>query len=249
MSRDLARIAEDLARTLAAEADQPGADGILVPRAKPRVEPKEALVERIAAAVRDCTRCGLCRTRTNAVPGEGSADAPLMIVGEAPGADEDRQGRPFVGRAGELLTRMLLAINVEREEIFIGNVLKCRPPNNRDPAPDEVTECRRYLAAQIRTIRPAVILTLGRHSAHLLLETTRGIMSLRGTPQRYRYEGGEAILLPTLHPAYLLRNPAAKREVWEDMQTLHRLLREATGDWPPPLDASKVSQMSRSKPR
>lgn len=249
MSGDLARLARELAATLAAEADQPGAAGILVPRAKPRVEPKAALVERIAAAVRACTRCDLCRTRKNAVPGEGSADAPLMVIGEAPGADEDRQGQPFVGRAGELLTRMLVAINVPREEIFIANVLKCRPPGNRDPAPNEVAECRRWLALQVRTIRPAVILTLGRHSAQLLLETTRGIMSMRGTPQRYRFEGGEATLLPTLHPAYLLRNPAAKREVWEDMQTVHRLLREATGDWPPPLDPARVSKMSRTKPR
>jgi len=230
---ELRRLTAELRRALRAEAETGARPAI--PVAKPRTVPKEALIGRIATAVRSCVRCDLCRGRRNAVPGEGSADSPLLIVGEAPGADEDRQGRPFVGRAGQLLTKMLGAIHVEREEVFIANVLKCRPPRNRDPGPDEMAECRRYLDAQIRVIRPKIILTLGRFSAHQLLETTQGILSIRGVPRPYRYEGGTATVLPTLHPAYLLRNEAAKREAWEDLKLLHRLLREETGDWPPPL--------------
>jgi DNA polymerase len=158
-----------------------------------------------------------------------------MLIGEAPGAEEDRQGLPFVGPAGDLLTKMLAAIRISRSDAFIANVLKCRPPNNRDPAPDEVARCRRHLEAQIAAIRPPVILTLGRFSAQLLLETSRGILSLRGIPREYDYGQGRATLVPTLHPAYLLRNAAAKRDAWEDLKLVHRLLREKTGDWPPPL--------------
>jgi DNA polymerase len=158
-----------------------------------------------------------------------------MLVGEAPGHEEDRQGLPFVGKAGDLLTKMLAAIHVPREEAFIANVLKCRPPGNRDPAPDEVALCRRYLETQIATIRPLVILTLGRFSAQLLLDTSTGILRLRGIPREYRYHGGASVLVPTLHPAYLLRNESAKRDAWEDLKLVHRLLREKTGDWPPSL--------------
>ncbi|MHC4473013.1 MAG: uracil-DNA glycosylase [Planctomycetota bacterium] len=235
MREEIARIAADLRRALEAEADLPLAEHVLVPRAKPRPPPAHRTMERIAAEVRSCVRCSLCRGRTHAVPGEGPPDARLMVIGEAPGGDEDRQGRPFVGRAGALLTKMLAAINVRRDEVFIGNVLKCRPPKNRDPKPDEVAQCRRYLMAQIAALRPSVILTLGRFSAQLLLGTTRGILSIRGTPRPFPYEGGVATLLPSLHPAYLLRNDAAKREAWEDMKHLHRMLRERTGDWPPPI--------------
>jgi len=230
----IARLVRDLRTALAAEADLPAAAHVLVPRAEPRTPPAEAALAAIAAEVRACVRCELCRTRTQAVPGEGSAGARLVVVGEAPGADEDRQGLPFVGRAGEMLTNMLAGINISRDEIFIGNVLKCRPPGNRDPSPREVAECQRYLRTQIAAIRPLVILTLGRFAAQLLLGTTRGILSIRGTPRPFRYDGGVAVLLPTLHPSYLHRNPAAKREVWEDLKQLHGILREKTGDWPPP---------------
>jgi DNA polymerase len=169
-------------------------------------------------------------------------------VGEAPGEDEDRQGRPFVGRAGELLTKMLAAISVRREEVFIANVLKCRPPGNRDPAPEEIAACRDYLTAQIAALRPAIILTLGRVPARLLLDTPMGILSLRGKPRPFAYPGGTATLFPTLHPAYLLRNPAAKRDVWDDLKEVHRLLREFTGDWPPPIPARAAADSPAPPP-
>jgi len=237
VKREIARIAADLRRALQAEADLPPAAHVLVPRAEPRKPPaaEGPTLDTIADEVRSCVRCALCRTRTHAVPGEGPADSELMVVGEAPGADEDRQGRPFVGKAGQLLTRMLAGIKIDRDEVFIGNVLKCRPPGNRDPLPDEVAQCRRYLMAQIAAIRPAVLLSLGRFSTQLLLGTTRGITSLRGAPRPFSFEGGTTTILPSYHPSYLLRSPAAKREAWDDLKLLHGMLRERLGDWPPPL--------------
>jgi len=233
VSGELARIAAELRAALRPELEAPSGEHVIIPLAVPA--PARAL-RRIADTVRGCTRCRLCRTRTKAVPGEGSPTAPVMFVGEAPGADEDRRGRPFVGRAGELLTKMLAAVNIERKDVFIANVLKCRPPKNRDPSADEQVECRRYLEEQIAAIRPRFIATLGRVPTHLLLDTSRGILSLRGSEHPYRYEGGQATLIPMLHPAYLLRNESAKRDAWEDLKFLHHRLREATGDWPPPLD-------------
>ncbi len=235
MREELSRIVHDLGDALRAEQDLPTGAHLLAPRAEVRRPKASDTLERIAAAVRVCARCRLSRTRMNAVPGEGNPESHLVIVGEAPGAQEDRQGHPFVGKAGDLLTKMLAAINIAREEIFIGNVLKCRPPENRDPAADEMSQCRRYLMMQIAAIRPKVILTLGRVATQLLLETTQGILSLRGIQRTFKYHEGEAILLPSLHPAYLLRNASAKRDAWEDMKTVHRLLRAATGDWPPEL--------------
>jgi uracil-DNA glycosylase family 4 len=236
MREDLARIVRDLGDNLRAEKDLPSGAHLLTPRGEVRRPKASETLDRIATAVRACARCRLSRTRQNAVPGEGNPESPLVIVGEAPGAEEDRQGRPFVGKAGDLLTKMLKAINVEREAIFIGNVMKCRPPENRDPAADEVAQCRRYLMMQIAAIRPKVILSLGRVSTQLLLETSQGILSLRGVQRPFKYHDGEAIILPSLHPAYLLRNASAKRDAWEDLKTVHRLLREATRDFPEPLD-------------
>jgi DNA polymerase len=230
---DLRRIASDLRRALAVYGEDPAKEHVVIPKAAPT--PARTLA-RIARTVRSCTRCRLCRTRTRAVPGEGSPTARVMFVGEAPGADEDRQGRPFVGRAGDLLTDMLGAIKVDRKEVFIANVLKCRPPKNRDPSADEQVECRQYLDDQIAAIRPRFLVTLGRVPAHLLLKTSRGILSLRGSEHSFAYPGGTATLIPMLHPAYLLRRPEEKRKAWEDLKLLHRLLREETGDWPPPLD-------------
>jgi DNA polymerase len=230
MREELSRLVRDLKETLEAERDLPSGAHFLTPRAAPRHPKAGETLTRIAAAVKVCARCRLSRGRCNAVPGEGNPESPLLIVGEAPGAEEDRQGRPFVGAAGELLTKMLLAIDIRREEVFIGNVMKCRPPENRDPAADEIAECRRYLMMQIAAIRPKVILTLGRVSTQALLETSQGILTLRGMPRPFRYHGGEAILLPSLHPAYLLRNAAAKRDAWEDLKTVKRLLREAAGE-------------------
>lgn len=176
---------------------------------------REAVLARLAAEVGACRRCGLGEQRQNPVFGEGSPTARLVVVGEAPGAEEDRTGRPFAGRSGELLTRMLAAIGLPREEVFISNVLKCRPPGNRSPRPDEAAACRPFLQAQLEVLDPPLLLALGAHAARLLLGTERGISALRGrfhtTPDGFR-------VMPTFHPAYLLRNPAAKREAWEDLQ-------------------------------
>jgi DNA polymerase len=165
-------------------------------------------------AVRTCTRCPLHGTRTQAVFGVGNRRAQWMFIGEAPGADEDRQGEPFVGRAGQLLNLMLRAIGLKREEVYIANVLKSRPPGNRDPRPEEVEQCEPYLVRQIELIRPRLIVALGRHAAHSLLKTELPLSRLRG--QRLSYH--DTPLIVTYHPAYLLRNPADKRKAWEDLR-------------------------------
>jgi uracil-DNA glycosylase family 4 len=169
----------------------------------------------------DCTRCKLHGLgRRQIVFGVGNANADLMFVGEAPGADEDVQGEPFVGRAGQLLTKIIEAIGLRREDVYIANVIKCRPPNNRNPEPDEVEQCEPFLFRQIDTIRPKVIVALGKFAAQSLLRTTDPITRLRGREFKYR----DAILMPTYHPAYLLRTPSAKREVWEDMKRVKAIL-------------------------
>jgi len=182
-----------------------------------------ASVEAIAALVRECTRCELYRTATHAVPGEGNARASLMCVGEAPGASEDASGRPFVGQAGQLLTKILAAIKLSRDEVFIANVLKHRPPGNRNPRPEEVEACRPYLARQIELIRPRVIVAFGTFAAQTLLETKLAIGRLRGVVHRYH---GIPVVV-TYHPAALLRNPAWKRSTWEDVQLARRILDSA----------------------
>lgn len=165
-----------------------------------------------------CTRCRLSEGRTQAVFGVGNENARLMFVGEAPGQDEDRQGEPFVGRAGQLLTKMIEAIHLRREDVFIANVIKCRPPNNRNPEPDEIFCCEPYLIRQIELIRPKLICALGSYAAKTLLKTDQGITRLRG--RFFTYQGVK--LLPTFHPAYLLRNPNAKKEAWEDLKLVMR---------------------------
>ena len=178
----------------------------------------------LAGEVAACTRCAeLARCRTQTVFGVGSPNAELCFVGEAPGADEDIQGEPFVGRAGQLLTRIIEAIGLRREEVYIANVIKCRPPGNRNPEPDEVDQCEPFLFRQIDTIKPKVIVALGKFAAQSLLRTTEPITRLRGREFTYR----DAILMPTYHPAYLLRQPSAKRDVWEDMKRVKALLRSA----------------------
>ena len=174
----------------------------------------------IAEAVATCTRCPLYATAKNPVPGSGSATADFMVVGEAPGANEDEQGVPFVGHAGQLLTKILEAINLKREDVFIVNVLKHRPPGNRNPAPEEVVACSPYLVRQIELVRPKVILALGTFAAQTLLETKNTIGKLRG--QIHRYYG--VPLIVTYHPAALLRNPAWKRPTWEDVKLARRIL-------------------------
>jgi uracil-DNA glycosylase len=169
----------------------------------------------------DCSRCKLHTLgRKQVVFGVGNPNADLMFVGEAPGADEDIQGEPFVGRAGQLLTKIIEAINLRREDVYIANVIKCRPPQNRNPEPDEVEQCEPFLFRQIDVIKPKVIVALGKFAAQCLLKTTEPITRIRGREYRYR----DAILMPTYHPAYLLRNPSSKREVWEDMKRVRELL-------------------------
>src|SRR5229473_610903 len=167
----------------------------------------------LRARVAACTRCALCNTRTQTVFGVGSQTADWLIVGEAPGAEEDRQGEPFVGRAGQLLNAMLFAIGLKRQEIYIANVLKCRPPNNRDPQGVEVGCCEPYLLRQIELIAPKIIIAMGRFAAHSLMKTDMALSKLRG--KRLAYHG--IPLIVTYHPAYLLRNPIDKRKVWEDL--------------------------------
>ena len=179
-------------------------------------------LEEIREEIGDCQRCKLCQARTHIVFGVGNSQADLMFVGEAPGADEDAQGIPFVGRAGRLLTKIIEAIDLEREQVYIANILKCRPPGNRDPEPDEVATCEGFLFKQIEAIQPKVVVALGRHAAQTLLRTRTPISQLRG---RF-FQFGNRLLLPTFHPSFLLRNPGAKREVWEDMKLVRKKLRE-----------------------
>ena len=168
-----------------------------------------------------CMRCKLCNLgRSQTVFGVGNPKARLMFVGEAPGEDEDKKGEPFVGRAGQLLTKIIEAIGLTRDQVYIANVIKCRPPGNRNPETDEVATCEPFLFRQIDVIQPKVIVPLGKFAAQCLLKTMDPITRLRG--RRFDYRG--AVLIPTFHPAYLLRNPSAKREVWEDMKQVRAIL-------------------------
>ena len=174
--------------------------------------------------VSTCTRCPLHETRTKAVFGAGDADAELMFVGEAPGAEEDRQGLPFVGRAGQLLNQLLEEIGLSREEVFIANVLKSRPPGNRDPQPLEIEACQPYLFEQVRLIEPKVVCTLGNFATKLLTGSPVGITKVRGTPQIHELGGRTIFLLPLLHPAAALRTPAMKETLRADLAKIPELL-------------------------
>jgi uracil-DNA glycosylase len=189
------------------------------PQAPQQPEEIESL-EDIRAAMGDCRRCKLYATRTNLVFGEGAPDARLMFVGEAPGADEDQQGRPFVGAAGGLLGNMLAKLGLSREEVYIANVLKSRPPGNRDPEADEITACLPFLKKQIKAIRPRVIVTLGSIATHALLDTKTPITRLRGNWQRYH----NIRVMPTFHPSYLLRFAQERHKTWADMQQVMEYL-------------------------
>jgi uracil-DNA glycosylase family 4 len=190
------------------------------PRERPHVQPVSESLEIIRVDLKNCKLCKLSPTRRNIVFGSGNPDADLMFVGEAPGADEDEQGLPFVGRAGQLLTKIIEAIRMRREDVFICNILKCRPPGNRNPEPDEIAACEQFLFRQIATVKPKVICALGAFSAKTLLRTNEAISRLRGHLVDYR----GAKLMATFHPAYLLRNPYEKRKVWEDMQIIRDYL-------------------------
>lgn len=180
----------------------------------------DALQQAVAA----CTRCGLHATRTQTVFGVGNRSAHWLFIGEAPGADEDRQGEPFVGRAGQLLNAMIEATGLQREDVYIANVLKCRPPGNRDPQPNEVDCCEPYLVRQIELIAPRLIVALGRHAAHSLLKTDAPLSRLRG--QRLSYRGTPLVV--TFHPAYLLRTPGDKRRAWDDLCLARSIVEAAT---------------------
>ena len=182
--------------------------------------PKTLTLADVRGELGDCKRCKLHRTRKTIVFGEGNEKATLMFIGEGPGYDEDVHGRPFVGKAGQLLTKIIESINLSREEVYIANIIKCRPPQNRNPEPDEIESCNPFLMKQIGVIQPKLICALGTFSAQTLLKTDTKITALRG--KLYDFEGIKVI--PTYHPAFLLRNPERKREVWEDMKKIAELL-------------------------
>ena len=202
---------------------------VWVPRDQPDPEPEvrpgaartESLDwESLQASVATCTRCALHETRTQTVFGVGNPDADWMIIGEAPGAEEDRRGEPFVGRAGKLLDEMLRAVGEDRGSVFIANVLKCRPPNNRDPKPDESSACRSHLERQIELVSPRIILAVGRIAAQLLLSTDAPVGRMRGDVHQL----GDTPLVVTYHPAYLLRSPTQKRKSWDDLCLARRVI-------------------------
>ncbi len=198
--------------------------GVVSQSSKPRTpNPELSKAQRLLALkkeVLECGKCGLCKSRKNVVFGSGNPDADLMFVGEAPGYEEDVQGEPFVGRAGQLLTKIIEAIGLKREEVYIANVLKCRPPENRSPRGEEIVLCFPHLAKQIEIIQPKIICALGTFAAQTLLDTKEPIGSLRG--KFYDYKGIK--LLATYHPAYLLRNPNDKAKTWDDMKKIRDML-------------------------
>jgi uracil-DNA glycosylase len=223
-------------RAWRARASAPSQAAAVTPAPEPRAEPASALAPHVTAPARsrvealaivrtdlgECTRCKLHKGRIKLVFGTGNAEARLMFVGEGPGAEEDEQGVPFVGRAGQLLTQIIKAMGLEREDVYIANVVKCRPPGNRNPEPDEIEQCEPFLMRQMDVIKPAVVVALGKFAAQTLLRTTEPISKIRG---RF-HQVGDTRVMPTFHPSYLLRNPAAKREVWEDMKAVMGVLRE-----------------------
>lgn len=182
--------------------------------------------DELVHCVADCKKCPLYQSRTQTVFGVGNRQADLLVVGEAPGANEDAQGEPFVGRGGKLLDSMLQSIGLERSNIFIANVLKCRPPNNRDPAPDEVAQCTPYLQAQINLLQPKMIVAVGRIAAHFLLQTKAPLGKLRG--REFHYGDLRTPLIVSYHPAYLLRSPGEKRKAYEDLLRVKAKLQEVT---------------------
>jgi len=211
---------------------------------------RRAALEEVAAEVRDCTRCRLHETRTRAVPGEGDPDTEVVFVGEGPGANEDREGRPFVGRAGGLLERLLAHIGWGRDDVFITNVVKCRPPANRDPEPDEIAACAPYLRRQLETLDPAVVVTLGRFSMASFMPGVR-ITQAHGTTRPADPATGarDATVFAMYHPAYALRNPAVERESFDDMGRIPDVLvqaRERRAPAPPAPSASSTASSTAS---
>ena len=208
---------------------------------------REALVE-LYREVSGCTRCPLHAERTRVVFGAGNADADLVFVGEAPGAEEDRQGLPFVGRAGQLLNQMLEEIGLKRDDVFIANVLKSRPPGNRDPQPLEIQACEPYLFEQVRLIEPRVLCTLGNFATKLLTGSPTGITKVRGTPQVHELGGRTVYLLPLFHPAAALRTPAVKETLRADFATIPELLRRPLPDPAPSAEEIAEAEAGEDAP-
>jgi uracil-DNA glycosylase family 4 len=199
-----------------------GVDAIIKPKKTIQNAEDEPTLEALSKKAHKCKRCEkLASSRTNVVFGTGSEHAELVFVGEAPGREEDKQGKPFVGRAGELLTKMIVAMGFTRDQVYICNVLKCRPPENRNPLPNEVENCSPYLKCQLRLLKPKILVALGKFAAQTLLQTETPISQLRG--KFHEYEG--IPLMPTYHPAYLLRNPSEKKTVWEDLKKVMEFLK------------------------
>lgn len=213
---------------MTAEASASGATAAGGTAAELTTEERQAALDAIAAEVRGCTRCRLAQTRTRAVPGEGRADTEVVLVGEGPGQTEDQQGRPFVGRAGDLLVRLLSTLGWRREEVFITNIVKCRPPGNRDPEPDEIAACVPYLERQLAVLDPAVVVTLGRFSMGHFRPGER-ISQIHGTTAPVAPATGarDAVALALFHPAAALRSAEVERQSYDDMAALPRVLREA----------------------
>ena len=213
-----------LARPSQAPTPTPSMEGTPMSPSDPQSQ-----LDEVRTDIGDCQRCRLCEERTNIVFGVGNPQASLMFVGEAPGRDEDKKGEPFVGRAGKLLTKIIEAMKFKREDVYIANVVKCRPPDNRNPAPDEIQTCEPYLLRQIEIIRPQIIVCLGTFAAQLILQTEEKIGVLRSNFHSWpsatvkakfetSLEEGAIQVMPTYHPAFLLRNPNMKKPVWDDMK-------------------------------
>jgi uracil-DNA glycosylase family 4 len=194
-------------------------DNLMLKEAEEEIDNQDVTWETLEQRVKQCQACPLHKTRKHTVFGTGNRQAAVMFIGEAPGAEEDRQGKPFVGRAGQLLTEMLRAINFSREEIFIANILKSRPPGNRDPLPEEVAQCLPYLKEQIQLVQPKLLVALGRIAAHNLLKTKTPLSRLRG--EMFHFD--QIPLLVTYHPAYLLRSPQDKSKAYEDLKKIEAL--------------------------
>lgn len=216
-ARELAAVARDLAAHLRFQQAMGTRE---LPLQAAHMAGPAAALERLLAEIDGCTRCKLSRGRTTIVFGTGDPNARLVVIGEGPGEEEDRQGKPFVGKAGQLLTRMLESVGISREEVYICNIVKCRPPGNRNPEPEEIAACVPFLQGQLGAIRPGVICALGTFAAQYILQTKEPISRLRG----HLYPWGGAVVVPTFHPAYLLRNPGPsfKRQAWDDLKLIRR---------------------------
>lgn len=215
LRRDLGRLVSGLRRHLEEERDR-GFSGWAPAGEAPELRPRAQALAEVRRELGECRRCKLHRKRTHIVFGSGDPEAKLVFVGEGPGRDEDLKGEPFVGQAGKLLTRIIEAIQLTREAVYIANIVKCRPPENRNPEADEIAACEPFLREQLRVIRPKLICALGTFAAQTLLRTPEKISALRG--RFHSYQG--ILLMPTYHPAFLLRNPNFKREVWEDVKKI-----------------------------